>query len=248
MKNAEDWTGRRVLVTGAASGLGRATVLAFAERGADVVALDMNERGLAETAEASPRPITTVICNVADAQDVKRAFAGIGPLDAAANVAAIGQEPGPVELVDPEAFDRIMAVNVRGVFLCLQQELPLIRQHGRGGAIVNVSSSGGLVGSPYVAPYITSKHAVIGLTRSVAAEVAKEGIRVNAICPGLMDTPMFRASNFTQEQLDQMLRTKPIGRFGQPEEVAESIVWLAGSGSSYMVGAAVAVDGGVTAV
>jgi NAD(P)-dependent dehydrogenase (short-subunit alcohol dehydrogenase family) len=237
-----------VLVTGGASGLGRATVLAFAERDADVVALDLNERGLAETAEASPRPITTVLCNVADAADVKRAFAGVGPLDAAANIAAIGQEPGPVELVDPEAFDRIMAVNVRGVLLCLQQELALIRQHGRGGAIVNVSSSGGLVGSPYVAPYITSKHAVIGLTRSVAAEVAKEGIRVNAICPGLMDTPMFRSSNFTQEQLNQMLQMKPIGRFGQPEEVAESIVWLAGSASSYMVGAAVAVDGGVTAV
>jgi NAD(P)-dependent dehydrogenase (short-subunit alcohol dehydrogenase family) len=250
MKNNENWEGRRVLVTGAASGLGRATVLAFAGRGADVVALDLNERGLAEVVEAVSRvgAVTPILCNVADAADVKRAFSGVGPLDAAANVAAIGQEPGPVELVDPDAFDRIMAINVRGVFLCIQQELPLIRQHGRGGAIVNVSSSGGLTGAPYVAPYITSKHAVVGLTRSVGAEVAKEGIRVNAICPGLMDTPMFRSSNFTPEQLNQMLQMKPIGRFAQPEEVAEAIVWLSGSGASYVVGAAIAVDGGVTAV
>jgi NAD(P)-dependent dehydrogenase (short-subunit alcohol dehydrogenase family) len=250
MSDIESWAGRRVLVTGGASGLGRATVGIFLERGAEVIALDRDQQGLAEVAKAAPSGSTlvTLSCNVADADDVKRVFADVGPLDAAANVAAIGQQPIPIEQADPETFDRIMAVNVRGIFLCMQQELALIRPHGRGGSIVNVSSSGGLTGAPYVHAYIAAKHAVVGLTRSVAVEVAKEGIRVNAVCPGLMDTPMFRASNFTQEQLDQMLQMKPIGRFAQPEEVAEAIVWLSGKRASFMVGAAVAVDGGVTAV
>jgi NAD(P)-dependent dehydrogenase (short-subunit alcohol dehydrogenase family) len=250
MKDEENWTGRRVLVTGGASGLGRATVAAFVERGAEVVALDRNQRGLAELAEMASRDrvITPIECNVADPDDIKRAFAKVGPLDAAANVAAIGQEPLPVEKLDLATIDDIMAVNFRGVLLCMQQELPLIRQRGRGGAIVNISSGGGLKGAPSLSAYVASKHAVVGLTRSVAAEVVKEGIRVNVICPGLMDTPMFRASNFAPELIDQMVQAMPIGRFARPAEVAEAIVWLAGDRSSYIVGAAIAVDGGATAV
>jgi NAD(P)-dependent dehydrogenase (short-subunit alcohol dehydrogenase family) len=249
MKGEESWAGRRVLVTGGASGLGRATVAEFAERGAEVVVLDRDQRGLAELAEmaSGDRVITPIICNLADPEDVKHAFSKVGPLDAAANVAAIGHLPLTIENLDLETIDNILTINVRGVMLCMQQELPLIRQRG-GGAIVNVASSGGLKGAPGMSAYCASKHAVVGLTRAVAAEVAREGIRVNVICPGLMDTPMFRSSNFTSEQVEQMMRGKPIGRFGRPEEVAEAIVWAAGERSSYMIGATIAVDGGVSAV
>jgi NAD(P)-dependent dehydrogenase (short-subunit alcohol dehydrogenase family) len=247
---ADEWIGRRVLVTGGASGLGRATVLAFAGLGAEVIALDKNSQGLTELAEIAPqgRAITPIVCDIADPMDIKRAFGQIGPLDAAANVAAVGQQPLPVEKLDVQIIDNILAVNVRGMLLCMQHEIALIRQHDRGGAIVNVSSGGGLRGAPWLSAYIASKHAVVGLTRSVAAEVARQGIRVNVICPGTMDTPMFRASEFTAEQIEQMMRTKPLGRFGRPEEIAESIVWAASDRASYMVGAVLSVDGGFSAI
>lgn len=250
MSDAENWTGRRVLVTGGASGLGRATVLAFAELDAEVIALDKDSQGLAELAAISSRDraITPIVCDLADPTDIKRAFAQVDSLDAAANVAAVGQRPMPVEQLDLETIDNIMAVNIRGMLLCMQQEILLIRKGGLGGAIVNVSSGGGLRGAPCLSAYIASKHAVVGLTRSVAAEVAREGIRVNVICPGTMDTPMFRASGFAPEQIEQMMRAKPLGRFGRPEEVAEAIVWAAGGRASYMVGATLAIDGGFSAV
>lgn len=250
MSIADEWIGRRVLVTGGASGLGRATVLAFSGLGAEVVALDKNSEGLMELAEIAPqgRAITHIVCDIADPMDIKRAFGQIGPLDAAANVAAIGQRPTPVENLDVSTFDNIMAVNVRGMLLCIQQEIALIRQRGRGGAIVNVASGGGLRGAPGLSAYIASKHAVVGLTRSVAAEVAREGIRVNVICPGTMDTQMFRASEFTAERVEQVMRAMPLGRFGSPEEVAESIVWAASDRASYMVGAALSIDGGFSAI
>jgi NAD(P)-dependent dehydrogenase (short-subunit alcohol dehydrogenase family) len=250
MKDAESWAGRRVLVTGGASGLGRATVAAFLDRGAEVVVLDRDQRGLDEVVQTASRDqvIIPIMCDLADPADIERAFAQVGPLDAAANVAAIGHPPLPVDKIDLATIDNILAINVRGVLLCVQQELALIRQHGRGGAIVNVSSGGGLKGAPQMSAYCASKHAVVGLTRSVAAEVAGEGIRVNVVCPGTMDTPMFRASNFSPEQVAQMMKGKPLERFGRPEEVAEAIVWVAGDRASYMVGAAIAVDGGVTAV
>jgi NAD(P)-dependent dehydrogenase (short-subunit alcohol dehydrogenase family) len=247
MNDAGTWAGRRVLVSGGASGVGRATVTAFVERGAAVIALDRDERGLAEIA-SQDRLITPIVCNLGDPTDIDRAFAKMGPLDAAANVAAIGHPPLPIEMLELETIDNILAINVRGVLLCMQHELALIRQHGRGGAIVNVSSSGGLKGSAGMSAYCASKHAVVGLTRSVAAEVARENIRVNVICPGVMDTPMFRASSFTPEQIEQMMKAKPSGRFGRPEEIAEAIVWVAGDHASYMVGAAIAVDGGASAV
>jgi NAD(P)-dependent dehydrogenase (short-subunit alcohol dehydrogenase family) len=246
MKGATDWVDRHVLVTGGASGVGRATVAAFAECGATVIALDRDEDGLAQIA-SQHRLVTPIACDLANPADIKRAFAKVDRLDVAANVAAIGHPPLPVEMLDLETIDNILAINVRSVLLCVQQELALIRRSGRGGAIVNIASSGGLKGAPGMSAYCASKHAVVGLTRSVAIEVAKENIRVNVICPGSMDTPMFRTSNFTSQQVDQMMKAKPAGRFGRPEEIAEAILWVASDQASYMMGAVLAVDGGSSA-
>ncbi|MDB5584064.1 MAG: Short-chain dehydrogenase/reductase [Bradyrhizobium sp.] len=250
MSDAESWAGRRVLVTGAASGVGRATALAFVERSAEVVALDKDGDGLADlaTVPTRERAISTIRCDLADAADIARAFAEAGPLNAAANVAGIGQRPTTIEELDLKTIDAILSVNVRSMLLCMQHEIRLIRQRGGGGAIVNVSSGGGFRGAPGLSAYIASKHAVIGLTRSVAAEVAREGIRVNVVCPGALDTPMFRAAQFTPAEVDRIARSKPLGRLGRPEEIAEAIVWAAGDRASYMAGAVLAVDGGFSAI
>jgi NAD(P)-dependent dehydrogenase (short-subunit alcohol dehydrogenase family) len=252
MERLESWKGRRVLVTGGASGMGRATVLKLAARGAEVIALDRNRDLLEELARSnSAGSIIPLECDLADAETISRAFKQVGPLNAAVNAAAIGQEYLPLEQTDLRTIDQLIAINFRAVALCMQEELPLIRKSG-GGAIVNLSSGGGVRGAPGVAVYSAVKHAVLGLTKSVSAEVAREGIRVNAVCPGLTDTPMLRS--LTQYEgadpalVDQMVNTVPLGRTAQPEEIADAILWVLGSGASYVVGACIAVDGGVTAV
>jgi NAD(P)-dependent dehydrogenase (short-subunit alcohol dehydrogenase family) len=249
---ADDWEDRRIVVTGGASGIGRATVLKLAALGAEVIALDRNSAALTNVvAEATAGKIVPLECDLVRPDAISQAFAQIDPIDAAVNAAGIGQDHQALEQIDLDTMDDLIAINFRAVALCNQAQLPLIRGRG-GGAIVNVSSGLGLRGSAGLSIYSALKHAVLGLTRSVAAEVVSEGIRVNAVCPGATDTPMLRSSvessGGDREILNQMARRIPAERLAQPEEVADVVVWLIGGGSSYVVGAAIAVDGGATAV
>ena len=250
--HVESWEGRKAMVTGGASGIGRATVLKLAALGAEVIALDHNGEALENVAaEAGTGNVVPLTCDLGHAAEIIGAFAQIGPLDAAVNAAAVGQDHRMLEKMDLATIDRLIAVNFRAVALCNQAQLPRIRARG-GGAIVNVSSGGGVRGSAGLSVYCAVKHAVVGLTRSIAAEVAAEGIRVNAVCPGITDTPMLHAlvesSGADPEIVQRMRLGIPMKRLARPEEVADAILWLLGGGASYVVGAAIAVDGGVTAV
>jgi NAD(P)-dependent dehydrogenase (short-subunit alcohol dehydrogenase family) len=231
--------------------MGRATVLKLAALGAEVIALDRSQAGLDEVAASSAGTIATVQCDLSDPAEITRAFERVGSLDAAVNAAAIGQLPLPIEQIDLATMDKLIAINFRAVALCIQAELPLIRARGRG-AIVNLSSAGGLRGAAGMSVYCAVKHAVMGLTRSVAAEVAAEGIRVNAICPGLTDTPMLQeldsALSASAGVMDRMIEGVPMRGLGQADEVADAIIWLIGDSASYVAGAAISVDGGTTAV
>lgn len=242
------------LVTGAGSGMGLATVKAFAEAGAVVVLADISEhsvRSAAEELESTGHKAIAVRCNVADEADVaamiEQTLAAFGRLDAAFNNA--GVQSLPVETADAsgEEFDRVNAINLRGVWNCMKYELRQMREQGNG-AIVNNSSIGGLIGLPGRAIYHASKHGVIGLTRSAALEYAARGIRINAICPGAIETPMV-ADMIVREGLTRegMASGMPIGRLGQPEEIAAAVLWLCSPGASFVIGHALAVDGGYTA-
>lgn len=248
----DNWEDRRIVVTGGASGIGRATVLKLAALGAEVIALDRNGAALKRVvAEVAAGKVFPLECDLAQPNAISRAFAQVDPIDAAVNAAGIGQDYKPLQEIDLATIDQIIAINFRAVALCNQAQLPLIRARG-GGAIVNVSSGAGLHGAAGLSIYSAVKHAVLGLTRSVAAEVAAEGIRVNAVCPGMTDTPMLRAlvefPDADPEIVNQMKRSIPAGRPARPEEIADVIIWLIGGGASYVVGAAIVVDGGVTAV
>ena len=246
--------GKVALVTGAASGLGLATAKAFAESGAAVVMEDCNfETVRAEAAQLSAQGHRTLAipCDVALAPQVQamveQAVATFGRLDAAYNNA--GVQNVPVETADAtgEDFDRVMGVNLRGVWNCMKYELLQMRNQGCG-AIVNCSSIGGISGSPGRGSYQASKHGVLGLTKCAALEYAGMGIRVNAICPGLIYTPMAERmiAAGQKEALEGMLKRVPIGRYGRPEEVADVVLWLCSSASSLVVGQSIAVDGGYT--
>ncbi|MCK4861996.1 MAG: SDR family oxidoreductase [Rhodobacteraceae bacterium] len=241
------------LITGAAAGIGRATALKFANEGAKVVASDVNVKGGEETVEMIKKAGGEAIfvkSDVSQSDDVKALVAetvkAYGRLDCACNIAGILGSMGPFTDQTEEDFDRVIAVNLRGTFLCIQAELGQMLKND-GGTIVNVASIAGLVGSAGISPYVASKHAVTGLTKTAALEFAQQGIRVNAVCPGGIETDMvqsFLSEEFTEEMLDGM---HPIGRIGQPEEVAELMVWLCSDRSSFMTGAIIPIDGGFVA-
>jgi NAD(P)-dependent dehydrogenase (short-subunit alcohol dehydrogenase family) len=249
-----DFTGRVAFVTGAGSGLGLATARAFAEAGAAVALTDVNDDHL-RTAECELRDaghrVLAVRCDVADEDQVAHAVRAtvqtFGSLDLAYNNAGVQAPVTDAADETAEAFDRVNAVNLRGVWASMKHELAQMRAQGSG-AIVNCSSLGGLVGLPGRAAYHASKHGVIGLTRSAALEYAPRGIRINAICPGTIETPMvtqmIESGNLDH---DWAAAAQPIGRLGSAAEIATAVLWLCSPGASFVVGVALPVDGGYTA-
>ncbi|HVW65962.1 MAG TPA: glucose 1-dehydrogenase [Nitrosospira sp.] len=249
-----NFKGQVALVTGAASGMGFATARAFAHAGAAVTLADISEDALQKAVEeikSGGSNAIGVLCDVSDetqvAAMVERTVATFGRLDAAFNNAGI-QVPSS-EVADQSAadYDRVNGVNLRGVWACMKHELQQMRKQGSG-AIVNCSSIGGLAGRALLAAYHGSKHGVIGLTRSAALEYAARGIRVNAVCPGTIDTPMVsRMLETGMLAIDDLLRDLPMKRLGRGEEIADAVLWLCSPGSTFVTGQALAIDGGFTA-
>jgi NAD(P)-dependent dehydrogenase (short-subunit alcohol dehydrogenase family) len=241
------------LVTGAASGLGLATARAFAEAGASVVLADWDEKAVRSATgqlAAQGHKTLAVHCDVSDDAQVEamvdQTVTTFGRLDAAYNNAGVQNIVAETADQTREDYDRVMAINLRGVWSCMKFELRQMRKQGSG-AIVNCSSIGGLVGAPGRGTYHAAKHGVLGLTKSAALEYAAQGIRINAVCPGLIHTPMADRMMATQaDAIDAMLKDVPIGRLGRAEEIANAVLWLCSPGASLVIGHALAVDGGYT--
>ncbi len=241
------------LVTGAGSGMGLAAARAFAAEGAAVALADINEaaaRAAAEQLVAAGHNAIGIHCDVADDAQVKamveQTVSTFGRLDAAFNNAGIQSPISEVADASVEEFDRVNAVNLRAVFSCMKYELLKMREQGSG-AIVNNSSLGGLVGIAGRAIYHAGKHGVLGLTKSAALDYASRGIRINAVCPGIIDTPMVAGMLTSQaEAMKELMKDVPIGRLGRAEEIADAVVWLCSPRASFVIGHALAVDGGYT--
>ena len=241
---AADLSGRAALVTGAASGIGRASALAFASAGASVALLDIDAEGLAEIAAAVRAAGTRAEVLVADVRDlpavtgaVGRAVQAFGRLDVALNNAGVPGPYVPLDEYSEEDFMRILQVDLVGVWRCMRAEIRHMRAQGTG-AIVNTSSMLGAAAMPDNGAYVAAKHGVHGLTRAAALELGGTGIRVNAIAPGVTRTGMTSAIS------DELLRTVPLGRVAEPEEIAAAAVWLCSSGASYITGSVLVADGG----
>ncbi|MGW3722806.1 glucose 1-dehydrogenase [Streptomyces sp. NPDC005133] len=254
MNPTYDFTGQVAFVTGASSGMGLATARAFAQAGAAVALTDINGAAL----EAAVQQLTdeghqalALTCDVTDEDQVAAAVArtvkSFGRLDMAYNNAGIQIPPADAADEPAEIFDRVHAINLRGIWASLKHELRHMRTQG-GGAIVNCSSLGGLVGIPGRSSYHASKHGVIGLTGSAALEYAPRGIRINAVCPGTIDTPMV-SDMIAKGELDraQAKAGQPINRLGTANEIAQAVLWLCSPGASFVIGVALPVDGGYVA-
>jgi NAD(P)-dependent dehydrogenase (short-subunit alcohol dehydrogenase family) len=246
--------GKVALITGGGSGIGQATALLFARSGARVVIGDLS----IEAADATSRLIqehgghsVSVRCDVSKSADVRRliesTISAYGHLDYAFNNAGIPGAVAPITDWAEETWDQTCGVNLKGVWLCMKYEIPEMLKQG-GGAIVNNSSISGLVGCPGLSGYTASKHGVVGITKCVALEYVKQGIRVNAVCPASIRTPLIDGVISGNPEMKSFLESsQPIGRLGVAEEVAATVLWLCSDASSYITGLAVAIDGGVSA-
>jgi NAD(P)-dependent dehydrogenase (short-subunit alcohol dehydrogenase family) len=244
--------GKIALVTGAASGLGLATAKVFAESGASVVLADRNKnavRAAADKLAAQGHKVLAIDCDVADDAQVEamveQTVAAFGRLDAAYNNAGVQNILAETADTTPEDYDRVMGINLGGVWRCMKFELQQMRKQGSG-AIVNCSSLGGLVGGAERGIYHAAKHGVIGFTKSAALEYAARGIRVNAVCPGLIQTPMSdqMIADGQGDALKAIEKSVPMGRVGRPEEIAHAVLWLCSEAASYVTGQSISVDGG----
>jgi NAD(P)-dependent dehydrogenase (short-subunit alcohol dehydrogenase family) len=252
------FSGKTALVTGSGAGIGRATALKFASEGANVVVSDIHVPAGEETVALIHKAGGTAMfqrADVSNADDVAALVAGAvdqyGKLDCAVNNAGIEGKIAPFADQPEDNYDAIMRINAKGTFLCLQAEIRHMLQAG-GGTIVNLASIAGLIGFPGLSPYVASKHAVIGMTKNTALEYGKAGIRVNAVCPGGINTRMLdsladQATSGAQTSAQMMDPLHPLGRIGTPEEVANLIVWLSSPEASFMLGAIIPVDGGYVA-
>ena len=245
--------GKVALVTGAAGGMGRAIAVAFAGAGARVVVSDIAADGGNETVDLVSEAggeAKFIAADVAASASVEQLVQGtvdaFGALHCAVNGAAIELERVPLAEVEEEAFDRIIAVNLKSIFLCMKYQIRQFLAQGAGGAIVNIASTNSFRPQPHQSAYTASKHGVIGITRNAAIDYAANGIRINAICPGAIDTPMLRAAIARRGREPQEVadRLSLLGRFGTPEEIAKAALWLCSDDSSFTIGHALAVDGG----
>ncbi|MAI62053.1 MAG: oxidoreductase [Micavibrio sp. TMED27] len=250
-----DFTGKVALVTGGAAGMGLAASKAYADAGAAVAVADINleeAQKLVDEITADGGKAIAIKCDVADEAQVKamvdQVIAEFGQLDMAFNNAGI-QAPGgatDVSHTTKDMYDLVEGINLRGIWNCMKYELMHMRERGTG-AIVNNSSVGGIVGLPGRAIYHATKHGVIGMTKSAALEVAQEGIRINAICPGTIETPMVKEMlDKEPELMKELAKVQVIGRLGQPEEIAAAVMWLSSDEASFVIGHSLVLDGGFT--
>jgi NAD(P)-dependent dehydrogenase (short-subunit alcohol dehydrogenase family) len=250
--------GKSALVTGGASGIGRATALAFAREGARVAVADILEEAAQRTVteiEAMGGQAMAIACDVTDDDTVKAMIAAavdaFGGLDCAFNNAGIAPyqvNAGGQKIADvaPEAWRRLIEVNLTGVWLCLRHEVAQMRAQGSGGVIINTASILGLVGSASSSAYVAAKHGVVGLTKTAAADHAEDNIRVNAVCPGYIETPMTEET--MRRRGERIMARVPMARMGKAAEIAEAVVWLCSPKASFVTGVSWAVDGGYTAI
>jgi NAD(P)-dependent dehydrogenase (short-subunit alcohol dehydrogenase family) len=240
------------IITGGSSGIGRATALAFAKKGAKIVIVDWHESP--ETMESLTDLGAEAIfikCDVSKSADVKamvkKTIATFGQLDYAFNNAGIEGDSAPTADCTEENWDKTIAINLKGIWLCMKHEIPEMLRQGKG-TIVNCSSVAGLVGFEGLPAYVASKHGIIGLTKTAALEYAGQGIRMNTVCPGVIQTPMMdRLTGKKKEAIEQFTALEPVGRMGQPEEIANTVVWMCSDEASFITGHAMVVDGGFVA-
>jgi len=244
----KSFSNKVVIVTGAGSGIGHATALAFGQEGAKVVVSDIDSKMGLNTVEEIKKnngEAFFVKCDVSSEEEVKnlvsKTVEKYGRLDCAYNNAGVEGKLSSTTECTSDNWDHTINVNLKGTWLCMKYEIPEMLKNGKG-SIVNCSSIAGLVGFETIPAYVASKHGVIGLTETASLEFAKQNIRVNAVCPGAIHTPML--DRFTKNNEQAMAEQDPMGRVGKPEEIADSVLWLCSDKSSYVTGQAIAVDGG----
>ena len=248
MPRTDRFTNKVVFITGAASGIGRASAIAFAAEGARVAISDRSAEALKEveaTIRKAGAEVLAIPCDVSFPDQVEAAIKQVidkfGRLDVAFNNAGVENKAAPVHEIDLAEWDRILNINLRGTFVCMKHELAQMIKQGSG-VIVNTSSGAGIRGVEGGASYTASKHAIIGLTRAAALDYAKRNIRINAVLPGNIETPMM--DRFTGGDIQKAIDLEPVGRLGKPEEIAEAVLWMASDLGGFVTGAATVIDGG----